>query len=589
MASNLINFIKQWGGSLSELIGLFLTILFCLFMLLVLWKKWLKPTLTDRGYISPALKGAEIGAPLVILIAVSAVLFTGLAAPQVMIGDEVTHYYMLIKQSENLTQPNFYADIPLASGDVEVRRYPHPFVWHYIGAVIYRLTSGSFFAVQMYQAFFLFQLLYVAFLLARSRGGLQRRSALLYVVVLASLPLSLVFSVAFYLDVPMAAQVLTAYYLLTRRKWFISSLFLALGIGVKITAILFIPAYFVIFLSLAIQRHGLSKGLLLCCTAALLIAGPMWGLGKAINIHGHSAFYPQEKLEKIVTQIKNKFFPHLELPRPFTANKNVTPSNGSKQILTSSSESSPMVIANHPGDLRIKANFLIYGGGVLWLVLAGGVLAACKPGRKNIQNEDVASDAGMIFFGGSYLLFVAYFAGTAPDARFFFPGIPFILLPLTERLSFFQKKNYVLIFITTLALIQGVLVIKKTYALRQISPALREGIFFLEENPPIPDRIFMYPEGNYRLFPYEHEWYLGYQLREFWHGTNEKRLDLLCRYGVGAVVVKKDLISTVDDEITNLGVYPDYFVAEISDDSRFFNTFENSDIIIFSINCSQKE
>ena len=118
-----------------------------------------------------SIRGTRIGAPVIICFACLAVLSVGFATPQAMIGDEVTHYYMLVNQSHDITKPNFFADIPQATGKIERRRYPHAFLWHYFGAIVYRLSGHSFFGVQLYQAFFLFQLLTVAYLLAKSRGG----------------------------------------------------------------------------------------------------------------------------------------------------------------------------------------------------------------------------------------------------------------------------------------------------------------------------------------------------------------------------------------------------------------------------------
>ena len=93
----------------------------------------------------------------------------------------------------------------------------------------------------------------------------------------------------------------------------------------------------------------------------------------------------------------------------------------------------------------------------------------------------------------------------------------------------------------------------------------------------------MYPEGNYRLFPVPHEWYMNYHLREFWQADNDLRIAILRSFDVGAVVVKKYLIAPVDQEITNLGVYPDYFVRDIQQDDRFRTVFENKVVHIFKI------
>ncbi len=177
-----------------------------------------------------------------------------------MVGDEVTHYFMLAKQAEDISQPNFYSYIPFADEDIDVRCYPHSFLWHYFGAVVYRLSDESFYAVQLYQAAFLFQLLFFAYLMAYHRGGVETRSALVYMLAVASLPITLTFSVVFYQDVPMTAQVVTAFYLLDRHKWLWASMFMALALGFKVTAILFFPPFFLLLTYRLFIYETLGKG-----------------------------------------------------------------------------------------------------------------------------------------------------------------------------------------------------------------------------------------------------------------------------------------------------------------------------------------
>jgi len=116
-----------------------------------------------------------------------------------------------------------------------------------------------------------------------------------------------------------------------------------------------------------------------------------------------------------------------------------------------------------------------------------------------------------------------------------------------------------------------------------------EAIDYLKREPPVPDRIFMYPEGNYRLFPCNHEWYLDYELRSFWRADNNKRLDILHAKGIGAVVVKKHLIGTIDPQMHNLGLYPDFFVKDLDSDARFRKALDNKDITIYRVPIADKQ
>jgi hypothetical protein len=175
---------------------------------------------------------------------------------------------------------------------------------------------------------------------------------------------------------------------------------------------------------------------------------------------------------------------------------------------------------------------------------------------------------------------------TAPDARFFLPAVPFVLLPFVESFSRLPRQRIWMSLWVALAIVQGGFVLAKAVQLRQVTPELKAGMDYLKKHPPKPPRVFMYPEGNYRLFPVEHDWYLKYYLRDFWRGDNLLRLQLLVKRKIGAIVVKKHLVASVDDKITNLGVYPDYFVKQIEADSRFRKVFDNPAVAIYEFDAS---
>jgi hypothetical protein len=52
---------------------------------------------------------------------------------------------------------------------------------------------------------------------------------------------------------------------------------------------------------------------------------------------------------------------------------------------------------------------------------------------------------------------------------------------------------------------------------------------------------------------------------------------------VGAIVVKKHLIGTLDPEMNRLGIYPDTFVRDIDADDRFRKVLDNRDVTIYRL------
>jgi len=542
-----------------------------------------KNSLFTRETYGRKIYGSTIAVPVVIFLATTSVFVTGISAPQVMIGDEVTHYYMLTHQAEDLSIPQFVAKIPTPSGYVDTRRYPHPFGWHYLGAVVHRVTHGSFIAVQLYHTLFFIQFLVVAYLLARDRQGGGSRSSLVYVLVLASLPITLIFSVAFYQDVPMTAQILTAFYLLKRKRWLWATLFVALATFMKVTAVLFFPAFYLLLFIWQVQNKGWIKSCLACFCSLLIVLGVTWWLGRMIAVHGENEFYPQVKLEKFLKNTKRIVESQFPVVSKKTELSKVNTTSSAKPSLSSpSKESKPPIIANHPGDLRVKVNYAVYGGIVLWLVFLGGIAGGVYSRISGTYIDNRRQPTFWLYWVGiSYTVIAAWYLRTAPDARFFLPGLPFLLLPFVEKMVRLPVPKIVISIVASLAILQAGYVLQKAYDLRALTPDTKEAIAYLQENPP-EGVVFMYPEGNYRYFP-QHEWYLGYRLREFWRGDNDYRLELLRKFNIDAIVVKKYLIAQVDPEITNLGVYPYYFVKEIDQDSRFVKIFENNKYIIYRV------
>lgn len=569
-------FSQRWLGNLTDVL-----LLLCLILIgvVLVWGAW-HVFKRDRQDVY----GTKIGAPLVIFLIVIAVFITGYKAQHALVGDEVTHFYMLTTQADDLSKPNFYAHIPMADGRTEVRRYPHSFLWHYFGAALYHFSGDRFLAVQIYQALFLAQLLIVAYLFAKSRGGDKTRAALLYVMLIASLPVVLLLSVTFYQDVPMSAQALTAFYLLDRRRWLLGSVFLALAVGMKITAILFFPAFFLFLAWRLLKQTSLARAVLIYSYSLVLILGSTWGIGKAINIYGEAAFYPQQKIEAAVYLIAKKYDKYVPWLSQIKEPEKKRKPGAVRKRPQKEKKNVPEVIANHPGDLRIKENYLIYGGIVLWMVV-GGFLLSFVFRKRTDEYERISclhSSTWIWLTGGSYILLTICMVSSAPDARFFLPGLVFVLLPVSERFVKLPKLIPLIILLASLALLQVGYVLAKTYKLRLVTPATIEAISYLGEHKPAPDKIFMYPEGNYRLFPVRHEWYLGYRLKDFWRGTNDQRIDMLHHYGIGAIVIKKHLISSVNDKVINLGVYPADFVRDIQKDPRFNKVYENSGYLIFA-------
>lgn len=518
---------------------------------------------------APRLPGTRVGAPLIISLAVVFVMLTGLLAPRPMIGEEVTHYYLLVKQAGELPAPTFLASVPTGWGVPEIRGYPHPTGWHYLGAVVYRLTGGSFAAVQAYHALFWLQLLWVGYLLARSRGGVESRSALLYVLVLATLPMGLIFSVAFYQDVPVAAQALTAFYLLSRRRFVASALFLGLAVVLKVTGVVFVPPYLALLgwnLWQARKEDPASwtrgRAVLTGLLCAVFLAGAMSATAWSLKRYAGAGYYPVEQVRAL---FQGRAGP------PASA-----PDARAEEL------GRDIVRASHPGDLRRPGNFLIYGGALFWVVVALGAGSGLLRKRKDASAPP--EPGGWLWaVGGFYVAVTAWQMRHAPDARFFLPGLVFLILPFAERAVRWPRPRTLLAALSALAIFQGGQVLVKSHELRSIPPGIEAAMRHLRQHPPEPGRVFMCPEDHSRLFPVPSEWYLGSRLREFWRASNDERLAMCREFRVGAIVIKKYRIRPAGSRPADLGGYPEEFARDLAADPRFEKTFENEAVLIYRL------
>jgi hypothetical protein len=512
----------------------------------------------------------------VILISYLGVLGVGLQCSEPMIGDEVTHYYLLMTQAKVFPAPTVRAEIPLACNRSETRSYPHVFLWHYAGAALVKVLGSSFGLIQFYQSLFWLQLLVIFYKFVSREPDSDEWSTLISVTVLASVPMCLIFSVAFYQDIPAIAQIMTSFYFLRRRKMWHSLLFMCLALSVKETVFVFLPAY-ALCLVLFFRDTDLwwKRGLRLVAAGSVILLL----LGSTSTLFKYQVkkpYYPRILLNQALSRFG--LAPREEAKRPERVSNGNTETNTFPGVATPKSR--PLEIANNPGDLRKPENFIIYGGGLFWLVALAGTTGAVWAWRRSARGT-----AWWGWVGLWYLVCTAWVMRMAPDARFFLPGMIFLIPPLTRATGQLPRRRVVLALVMLIALAQSSVVLAKTWQMRRIRPGVKEAIQYLVDHPldVRGDKVFMYPEGSYRLFPCGVNWYLSWRLKEFWRADNDARIRMCDDFNVGAIVVKKYLVGKIDPRMTNLGIYPDFFVRDIERDRRFVKVHDNPDVAIYLV------
>lgn len=505
------------------------------------------------------------------LLSCVAVLCVGLfSGKQPMVADEVVHYYMLVTQAGKLPAPNVDVDIPM-EGWVYHRQYPHVFLWHYVGAIIWKICGGSFGAVQVYQSLFWLQLLLAVWFMIRHELPGRSDLWMICMAVMASLPMGLLFSVLFFQGIPATAQVVTSFALLRRRQWGWSLLFMALALSIKVTVFVLLPVYFIGFIWVYWRGERIWRTLGRCGLAALIIIISCIPMAVALRKMEFD-YYPAATVVKYLQQAG------LSFERRSSAPSSVAAPAPESAVQVESSYQRPE-ICNHPGDLRIPSNWAIYFGGLFWVLMAGGIIGLVLA---RIVPLSARPGWWWLLLTGLWGVFVtAVHMRSAPDARFFLPAVPFMIAGCTCAVSGLKKNRVLPVVIMAGALLQGGLVLGKTYTLRKIPAGIQEGIDFMKEAQVDPYNYMMYPEGHERFIRGSIIWYMDFQLRDFWRWNNDERLRVLQGYGAGSIIVKKYRVKDVGADTVDLGLYPKSFVDDLDNDPRFRNVFENDAVKIY--------
>ena len=118
---------------------------------------------------------------------------------------------------------------------------------------------------------------------------------------------------------------------------------------------------------------------------------------------------------------------------------------------------------------------------------------------------------------------------------------------------------------------------------------MQEAIEFMQGMKGQYSSYFMYPEGHERFIPGCVLWDLDRDLRDFWRGGNDRRLQILRRWQGSMIIVKKARIRDVDPDTHDLGAYPRSFVEDLVRDERFQQIFENDAVLIFRADLTEHE
>ena len=499
-----------------------------------------------------------------------------LIAPGPMIGDEVGHFYLLKAIADNLPDLTLTYHIPVAWSDIAMERYcNHTFLWHIIGALVYRVLPWVF-SVQLYHLLFFAQFLTVFYLFARDFTHRDYFCVCWALMLMWSIPMFLLFGTLFYKDVPVAAQIITVFYLIYRRKYSLSLMFWILALLLKETAVIMLPALLFYYIW---RLHRVRAKMYVMVAASVLLT---------------ELTFVTEGM--ILTQV----LPHTT-PLIVEQLQAVVPWLGPVSRIAASS---PETVegGNCPGNLNILYNWLIYPGiGFwfgLWMAVVGAVWRLTRASRLSPLDWRVIVDSyGVI----SLLIAFSYIIPATMvlwpnncDIRYYCPAMPFLIFSFAYWSGdLLRRMRWLLPLAAIILILQTGLVFHKIVKMRNLSPGIRGTIEFLEkQHAIIPEgRIFMYPEGNSRFFPYEAVWTRDNLYFDIMKADNRQRAAIWLNHRVVFVVVRKYMVSGAAPDVARFGSYPAAFVADLYKDRRRFPVLlENEQMVVFGIrNCRKTE
>jgi hypothetical protein len=485
------------------------------------------------------------------------ILYIGFSSSCPMIGDETAHYYQLVNQSGKLPNISFGWSLITDYGKERSGIGPHVIGWHYVGAIFYKLAP-YFMTVQFYHLFFFCLLLVFSFLTVRHLFNTPEATCNVMVLI-STLPVVILFSTAFYQDLPVTALIVTAFYLLFKRLYLPGILLAAIAFFFKENSVLMLPGVcLVIFLQ---ERRNP-----LMCSVWIMTA--IFTVLTGIIIFDVAVFkYFDGKCHNILVEKMLDILRGLQViadtrpPQPPDPN-------------------AAWPIA-YPGDLRVPANWVIYLGGAVWLAAAASVFGL----RREIKDRKLEQPSFICAFVGISYLIPAYIIGRAtPDIRYFLPGIPFLVFALSYWLISFKDYRKLLLVIAAVGIVQSGAVFSKIYELRTLGPDLEQVIHSLNSKKSAYDnkkfKIFMYAE-KWRFLPYEPVWNIS---SDVWKAKTDRQIyDLLQSNNFEFVGIEKSKIASPVSSSADVRLYPAKFVSSLANSGLFNKICENKTYIIYEL------
>ena len=500
---------------------------------------------------------------LIIALAILILLTIGLAT-KVNLGDEIHHFRHAEVVFNSDERPIIDPDpIYQRSEKVQVG-YPEAVLWHSTLAILWKITGGvSFGLAQIYHCLFLVILVFSVYLL--SEELFSKEVGVKSAFVLISTPMVVVFSVLFYMEIPVLAFSTLSIALIAKRKYFLAGIAFGLAMLTKINAILFLPGI-LLFLFCYSDKKWKTRlvNILLFCLIVFFV-----NLPDGLFRHKTWGYYYMPAKKTISIGLAT-----------FSANspkKDISKANGSLEKNSPVEKNKSKSGIYSPSSLYNPRDLVSYFGIVLLILLLLYIIL------KKYQKNDLL----LWMTIGSYAILYFYFfvfriAPTLPDIRYLMPILPFVTILGAKTLASLPRRIKMLVLV--LCVLQFITTSGFIYSKRYIPKDLEQGFSYIRNNLP-KDSLSLYPEVNVRYYSKRRSIWTEVKpsVRELlWFEDKTILSKILSSNTINYVVVKKSRIYNSPKEGFT-GGYPKSFVDRLPTFSFLKPIFDNSEMSIWQV------
>jgi hypothetical protein len=475
----------------------------------------------------------------ILLLLEACIIVTNGAITPVSLGDE-SHHFRFAQNIYN-TGKRVPFDPLYESGDPPGFFNNDPPLWHFGLAFLWKIAGGiSQTIAQFYHILFLILLIWITSILAKEFTG-KEEGGWFSALILATVPMVVSFSTLLYMDIPMTAFSVLAFYFIIKRRYLEAGAASGLMYFTKLNSGFFFPGFLLlIFWKEKKSILKVLKGTIFFVLPVLLIYLPdsFWrkeNMTGQLNIAGVKAIS-----ERLYT---------LHVTGPL------------KEYLTS--------YWTNPVDL-IK-----YLGLVLLFLVLFYLLRFRRWTRKDLYFWTPVI---------SYLIGFWIFFGKQSDIRYLIPLLPFLAILVTSSfLSLGKKWRFIIIGICILQFLSTTYYVHER---RQIPSKLKEAFAYIRQN--VPEKaLILYPEENLLIYgqrrviwtrvKWDYSRGRSSLLAIFWGKSSEEMKFALSLNHIDHILIKKSRIYD-DGQVHHFGGYPRSFVNRLPYLDGWVKVFENSEV-----------